>query len=123
MPEKENGEIDAVALSLLFSFANPKNENEVAAALEGLGLPLSISHHILPEFREYERASTVVANAYLAPKMGAYLTSLSENVESGYEEARLEVMQSSGGIISARLTAAEPVRTVLSGPAGGVIGA
>jgi N-methylhydantoinase A len=119
----KNADVDAVALSLLFSFANPKNENEVAAALERLGLPLSISHRILPEFREYERASTVVANAYLAPKMGAYLTSLSENVESGYEEPRLEVMQSSGGIISARLAAAEPVRTVLSGPAGGVIGA
>ena len=119
----KNADVDAVALSLLFSFANPKNENEVAAALERLGLPLSISHRILPEFREYERASTVVANAYLAPKMGAYLTSLSENVEGGYEEARLEVMQSSGGIISARLAAAEPVRTVLSGPAGGVIGA
>jgi N-methylhydantoinase A len=88
-----------------------------------LGLPLSISHRILPEFREYERASTVVANAYLAPKMGAYLTHLSESVESGYDRARLEVMQSSGGIISAKLAAAEPVRTVLSGPAGGVIGA
>jgi N-methylhydantoinase A len=115
--------VDAVALSLLFSFANSKNESEVAQALEKLGLPLSISHRILPEFREYERASTVVANAYLAPKMGAYLTNLARTVESGYEESRLEVMQSSGGIISAKLAAAEPVRTVLSGPAGGVIGA
>jgi N-methylhydantoinase A len=115
--------VDAVALSLLFSFANSKNESEVAAALERLGLPLSVSHRILPEFREYERASTVVANAYLAPKMGVYLTNLAEGVVSGYERARLEVMQSSGGIISAKLAAAEPVRTVLSGPAGGVIGA
>jgi N-methylhydantoinase A len=115
--------VDAVALSLLFSFANSKNESEVAAALERLGLPLSISHKILPEFREYERASTIVANAYLAPKMGAYLTNLAAAVESGYDRARLEVMQSSGGIISAKLAAAEPVRTVLSGPAGGVIGA
>jgi len=64
-----------------------------------------------------------VANAYLAPKMGAYLTNLASSVESGYDEARLEVMQSSGGIISAKVAAAEPVRTVLSGPAGGVIGA
>lgn len=119
----KNARVDAVALSLLFSFANSKNESEVAAALERLGLPLSISHRILPEFREYERASTVVANAYLAPKMGAYLTNLALGVESGYERARLEVMQSSGGIISAKLAAAEPVRTVLSGPAGGVIGA
>jgi N-methylhydantoinase A len=66
--------VEAVALSLLFSFANPRNEIQVAAALEQLGVPLSISHKILPEFREYERASTVVANAYLAPKLGTYLT-------------------------------------------------
>jgi N-methylhydantoinase A len=118
-----NANVEAVALSLLFSFANSKNEIAVASALERLGLPLSISHRILPEFREYERASTVVANAYLAPKMGAYLTNLATSVEREYEQARLEVMQSSGGIIPARLAAAEPVRTILSGPAGGVIGA
>jgi N-methylhydantoinase A len=115
--------VDAVALSLLFSFANPQNESEVAAALAQLGLPLSISHKILPEFREYERASTVVANAYLAPKVGTYLGQLATSLETGYKNARLEVMQSSGGIISARIAAAEPVRTVLSGPAGGVVGA
>src|SRR5271170_5906788 len=119
----EAADVEAIAISLLFSFANPKNESEVARELEKLGLPLSISHKILPEFREYERASTVVANAYLAPKMGAYLTKLATGVEGKYEDARLEVMQSSGGIIPARLAAAEPVRTVLSGPAGGVIGA
>jgi N-methylhydantoinase A len=121
--EIEKAGVDAIALSLLFSFANSKNESRVAAALERLGVPLSISHRILPEFREYERASTVVANAYLAPKMGTYLTSLAKNVETEYKDARLEVMQSSGGIISSKLAAAEPVRTVLSGPAGGVIGA
>jgi N-methylhydantoinase A len=115
--------VEAIALSLLFSFANETNERRVGAALEQLGLPLSISHRILPEFREYERASTVVANAYLAPKMGTYLTSLGRAVESEYRRSRLDVMQSSGGIISAKLAASEPVRTVLSGPAGGVIGA
>lgn len=114
---------DAVAVSLLFSFANPENERAVAAALEELGLPLSISQKILPEFREYERASTVVANAYLAPKLGAYLGNLAGALESQSNEARLEVMQSSGGIISSRVAADEPVRTVLSGPAGGVVGA
>ncbi len=116
-------DVDAVAVSLLFSFANSKNESLVSAALEKLGLPLSISHRILPEFREYERASTVVANAYLAPKMGSYLSNLEQSLKREYDEARLEVMQSSGGIVPAKLAAAEPVRTVLSGPAGGVIGA
>lgn len=116
-------DVEAVAISLLFSFANPENERRVAAALQRLGLPLSVSHRILPEFREYERASTVVANAYLAPKVGSYLTKLADRIEDKYAGAGLQVMQSSGGIISSRIAAAEPVRTMLSGPAGGVIGA
>jgi N-methylhydantoinase A len=115
--------VDAVAVSLLFSFANPTNEAAVAAASQRLGLPCSLSHRILPEFREYERASTVVANAYVAPKVGSYISNLAACVTEDYEKGRLEVMQSSGGIISARLAALEPVRTILSGPAGGVIGA
>ena len=114
---------EAVAISLLFSFANPENERAVAEALAPLSLPLSVSHRILPEFREYERASTVVANAYLAPKVGGYLSGLAQSLESGSNGSRLEVMQSSGGVISARQAAEEPVRTVLSGPAGGVVGA
>ena len=114
---------EAIAISLLFSFVNPQNEAEVAAGLKELGLPLSVSHCILPEFREYERGSTVVANAYLAPTVGTYLDRLATRVEEQYTNSRLEVMQSSGGIISARIASAEPVRTVLSGPAGGVVGA
>jgi N-methylhydantoinase A len=114
---------EAVALSLLFSFANSANERAVAEALESLGVPLSVSHRILPEFREYERASTVVANAYLAPMVGSYLKRLETTLNAQRSQSRLEVMQSSGGIISARVAAAEPVRTVLSGPAGGVVGA
>jgi N-methylhydantoinase A len=115
--------VNAIAVSTLFSFANTDSEMKIAAALEALGLPLSISHRILPEFREYERASTIVANAYVAPKVGSYIATLAQKVSEEYEHGRLEVMQSSGGIISARIAAAEPVRTMLSGPAGGVIGA
>jgi N-methylhydantoinase A len=111
----------AVAISLLFSFANPKNELAVAEALKPLGLPLSISHEILPEFREYERTSTVVVNAYLQPVMKGYLDRLSAGVANGH--ARIFVMQSNGGIASLAAAAREPVRTVLSGPAGGVVGA
>ena len=114
---------DSIAISLLFSFANPQHERELAAVLEPLGPPLSVSHKILPEFREYERASTIVVNAYLAPRVGSYLAGLATSVERVHDHARLEVMQSSGGIISARLAASEPVRTVLSGPAGGIVGA
>ena len=114
---------ESIAISLLFSFANPQNERLVAEALEGLGVPISVSHVILPEFREYERASTVVTNAYLAPKVSTYLRQLEGELSTRYPQSSIQVMQSSGGIVSARLAAAEPVRTVLSGPAGGVIGA
>jgi N-methylhydantoinase A len=114
---------EAVAISLLFSFANPETERRVEAALACLGLPISTSHRILPEFREYERASTTVVNAYLAPRMQNYLLHLEQSVSSRHRGGCVDVMQSSGGIISARSAAPEPVRTVLSGPAGGVIGA
>lgn len=114
---------ESVALSLLFSFAEPHTEQRVAAALSVLGLPISVSHRILPEFREYERASTTVVNAYLAPRIASYLTRLQSVVAAAYPGSRVDVMQSSGGILSASVAAREPVRTVLSGPAGGVIGA
>jgi len=123
---------DAIAISFLFSFANPENEARVTAALESLGKPLSVSHKILPEFREYERTSTVVVNAYLQPLMQRYMEKLAERVERlgnrrGGErqkpESRIFVMQSSGGITALESASREPVRTVLSGPAGGLVGA
>jgi N-methylhydantoinase A len=117
----------AIAICLLFSFANPKTENAIAAALKTLGLPLSVSHRILPEFREYERTSTVVVNAYLQPVMQHYLENLEGRArrsrQPGASQSRIFVMQSSGGITSLASAVREPVRTVLSGPAGGVVGA
>jgi N-methylhydantoinase A len=114
---------ESVAICLLFSFANPENEIAVASALCSLGLPVSVSHVILPEFREYERASTVTVNAYLGPKAGSYLQRLDANLRRLSLCVGFDVMQSSGGIIPASFAAEQPVRTVLSGPAGGVIGA
>lgn len=115
---------ESIAISLLFSFANPKNEVAVAEALKPLGVPLSISHQILPEFREYERTSTVVINAYLQPVMQRYLENLELHAwKLSVASPRIFVMQSSGGITSLASAASEPVRTVLSGPAGGVVGA
>lgn len=113
----KHARVEAVAVSLLFSFVRPEHEQRIAAALAQLKIPLSISHKILPEYREYERTSTVAINAYLQPLMGAYLRRLETRVPS------LRVMQSSGGGISASVAAREPVRTILSGPAGGVVGA
>jgi N-methylhydantoinase A len=118
---------EAIAISLLFSFANPKNELSIADALADLNLPLSISHQILPEFREYERTSTVVVNAYLQPVMERYLRKLEHRVtalsKSRPSKSSVFVMQSSGGITSLASAARQPVRTVLSGPAGGIVGA
>ncbi len=115
-------EPEAIAISLLFSFANPENEAAVAAAVAELGKPLSVSHRILPEFREYERTSTVVVNAYLQPLMQTYMERLAERATNA-GDARIFVMQSSGGITALESAAREPVRTVLSGPAGGLVGA
>jgi N-methylhydantoinase A len=123
----------AIAISFLFSFANPQNESATAKSLQSLGLPLSVSHCILPEFREYERTSTVVVNAYLQPVMQQYLEQLESRARQ-WSTSQVDnparstgtsvfVMQSSGGITAVRSAAREPVRTVLSGPAGGVVGA
>ncbi len=116
---------EAVAISMLFSFANPANELAVETALVKTGLPLSVSHKILPEFREYERTSTVVVNAYLQPVMQRYLDSLDQKLQNSTSSRSnsIFVMQSSGGITTLAAAAREPVRTVLSGPAGGVVGA
>lgn len=112
---------ESVAVSLLFSFANPAHEKVVAEALRTLRLPMSLSHQILPEFREYERGSTVALNAYLAPRMQGYIQALERGLAK--HRGTISIMQSSGGVTSAASAAREPVRTILSGPAGGVIGA
>src|SRR5438874_4164296 len=120
---------ESIAVSLLFSFVHPQHEKKIAEGLGQLKLPVSISHQILPEYREYERTSTVVVNAYLQPLMGRYLTRVAAGsrriLPASTRDARapsLRVMQSSGGSISAQVAASEPVRTILSGPARGVVG-
>jgi N-methylhydantoinase A len=128
---------DSIAISLLFSFAKPTHEQRLAVALAALKVPLSVSHRILPEYREYERTSTVAVNAYLQPLMGSYLNRLinsssAQTIQLPKDRQRpkakdpgpsFRVMQSSGGSISAAAAAQEPVRTILSGPAGGIVGA
>ena len=114
---------EAVAISLLFAFANPQTEQRVEQAMKSLGIPVSASHRILPEFREYERASTTVVNAYLSPRMAGYLNRIEQRAAAEHAGGSVDVMQSSGGIVAARVAARESVRTVLSGPAGGVVGA
>jgi N-methylhydantoinase A len=114
-----NLNVEAAAICLLHSYANPRSENALAHTLARLAIPLSVSHRLLAEYREFERLSTTVINAYVAPRMVAHL----ENLERGIGRARLRVMQSDGNAIGAELARLEPVRTILSGPAAGVVGA
>lgn len=108
----------AVAICLLHSYARPDHERRLAGALAREGLHVTASHRLLREYREYERVATTVVNAYVGPLMAEHLGRLQRAVPDG-----LRVMQSNGGLVGAALAAAEPVRTVLSGPAGGVVGA
>ncbi len=113
-------EPESIAISLLYAFRNPAHEQALAGLLRDRipGVYFSLASEILPQFREYERTSTVAVNAYVQPLMARYLNNLQEHIQGP-----LRIMQSSGGSISAAVAAQEPVRTVLSGPAGGVIGA
>jgi N-methylhydantoinase A len=124
---------DSVAVCFLFSFLRPEHERALGRRLRAAGFPVCVSHEILPEFREFERTSTTVVNAYLAPVMSHYLEEIEQHADRAVSQGRatkgqrarshVRVMQSSGGILSARAAAREPVRTILSGPAGGVLGA
>lgn len=111
--------VASVAVSLLFSFLYPQHEQDIAAHLREAGFFVSTSSEVLPEFREYERTSTTVVNAYVSPVMDNYLAAL----EAGSNAHDFRVMQSNGGSISATQARREAVRCVLSGPAGGVVGA
>jgi len=110
---------EAVAVCLLHAYRNPAHERAVGEALRTLGIPVALSHVVANEFREFERAATTVANAALMPVLGPYLRRL-ERETKGH---RLEVLQSSGGTLTAAEAADLPVRTILSGPAGGVVAA
>jgi N-methylhydantoinase A len=117
-------EVEAVAVCLLFAFMYPQHEKWVGEALQE-ELPdvhVSLSSEVLPEFREYERFSTTAADAYLAPKLAAYLKNLAGEVEETGAPSPL-VMQSSGGVVRVTDAIADAAGCVLSGPAGGVVGA
>ncbi|CAN5612750.1 hydantoinase/oxoprolinase family protein [soil metagenome] len=110
---------EAVAITLLHSYANPGHEEEVEAALRHPGLHCSVSSRLLPEYREYERMSTTVVNAAVAPLMDGYLS----RIEMGAGAKRVRVMGSGGGALSVERARRDAAHTILSGPAGGVAGA
>lgn len=121
MLKKEN--IDSLAVCLINSYVNPVHEKQVKLILHEHvpDLAVTLSCEVMPEFKEYERTSTVVANAYVLPKMRYYLNHLKTHLKEMEVPSDLYIMQSNGGIISADTAIETPVRTVLSGPAGGVL--
>jgi N-methylhydantoinase A len=111
--------VESVAVCLLFSFLKPEHEQLIAEKVRAAGFPVSISSGIIPEYREYERASTTAVNAYVSPVLERYLSHLEQDLPP---KTRLRVMQSNGGNISPAEARANGVRCILSGPAGGVVG-
>ena len=147
-------ELDAIAICFLFAYVNPQNEQIVAERLAQLGIPVSCSHEVLPEYREYARFSTTVANAYIRPTLERHLSTLTdsdllgsfnetvarnemesdsnmknlkEQAADTYPQGKIKksfrLMLSNGGCVSAKNFESAGIRTVLSGPAGGVLGA
>ncbi len=118
------GNVEAVAVCLLFAYVHPEHERRVGEALQSRlpGVAVSLSCDVLPEFREYERISTTVADAYLRPRLSSYLRRLATRAEAADLPTPL-IMQSSGGVADLTVAASHPARFVLSGPAGGVVGA
>ncbi len=110
---------ESVAVCFLHAYANPGHEQRVTAALREAGFAVSASSSVLPEYREFERWSTTVVNAYVTPVMDRYLGALSAQLGG----TRLAIMQSNGGTISAAGARAAAVQTILSGPAAGAVGA
>ncbi len=117
----EQTDSESIAVVLLYSYLNPQPELRIAEVLKSTGKPVSLSHKVLPEFREFERTSATVINAYLTPVISSYLSELEKSQE--LKGKKLTVMQSNGGTISARRSASEPINTILSGPAAGVVAA
>jgi len=117
--------VEAIAVCLLNSFANPTHElliKDIVVA-KAPTLPKSVSYEVLPEIKEYERTSTTVINAYVMPIVASYLRSLRAGLDSAGIPARLMLMQSNGGIASDQAAIAKPMNIIESGPAGGVVGA
>jgi len=111
--------VESVAVCLLHAYANPRHEVSIADALKPLGVPVTLSHQLSPEPAEYERTNTAVANAYVQPLVGRHLRELATRSRA----RAFRVMQSNGGAIGHETACREPIRTMLSGPAGGVAAA
>ncbi len=117
-------QVDAIAVSFLFSYANPRHEQAAAEVIRRLApqVYVSLSSNVNPQWREYERTASAVANAYIGPPTARYLQDLERLSQSYFPQARILMMKSDGGAASAAMLAATPVQTMMSGPVAGVIG-
>lgn len=117
-------EFTAVAVAFLFSYVNPTHERRVEEMFRGAlpHAPISLSHRVAREWREYERTSSTVLDAYISPVVAGYLGQLDHQMRDREFTAGLHVMQSSGGIVTARSARERPLQTLLSGPVGGAMG-
>jgi len=117
--------VEALAVCLINSFANPAHELTIKEIVQRKApdLPLSVSCEVLPEIKEYERTSTTVINAYVMPIVARYLKALRKSLDAAGVPARLLLMQSNGGLTTDAAAAARPMNIIESGPAGGVVGA
>ena len=125
LAQLEESRVEAVAVCFLHSYRNPRHEREVGAIVRRR-LPhvyVSLSHEVLPEMLEFERTSTTVVNAYVAPLIAKYLNTLRARLHDCGVSAPILVMQSNGGLISAGVAAERPVTIIESGPAAGVVAA
>jgi len=117
--------VEAVAVCLLFAFANPEHERRIGAYLRERfpDLPVSLSSEVDPAFREYERTCVTAFDAYVKPRLDRYLGRMQADLDAAGVPAALQIMHSRGGICSSEVARRRPVRLFLSGPAAGVIGA
>lgn len=116
--------VEAIAICFLHAYANPDHERRARAVIEQRlpGLPVAIASEITGEWREFERTSTVALNAYVMPRMKAYVGGLANHLDEAGFGGALNIIQSTGGMLSAEESQRVPIRTLESGPAGGVIG-
>jgi N-methylhydantoinase A len=117
-------DVQAIAVSFLFSYANPEHEQAAAEVIRRLApnLYISLSSDVNPQWREYERTASAVANAYIGPPASRYLRELEKLTLDYFPNARVLMMKSDGGAASARMLTATPIQTMMSGPVAGVIG-
>src|SRR6478609_5234878 len=117
--------IESLTIALINSYVNPEHEEQIGAIVERLypGFPVTLSSHVLPEFREYERALTACMNSYVRPKVADYVARLQSELQSIGAKADVNILRSDAGLMTTREAERNPIYAVLSGPSGGVAGA